>query len=100
MPPRVITKGRCVVVVVLSYLAVCLIWGTTYLVIRIALEGFPPFVLGAVRFGIASLFFLPYLLRDRRKLPQTKAQWGWIALTGTLMLCGRQRIGEFRRAVY
>lgn len=81
--------------VVLSYLAVCLIWGTTYLVIRIALEGFPPFVLGAVRFGIASLFFLPYLLRDRSKLPKSKSQWGWIALTGTMMLAGGNGLVNF-----
>jgi hypothetical protein len=26
-----------------SYLAVCTIWGSTYLGIAIALEGFPPF---------------------------------------------------------
>ncbi|MBK6911115.1 MAG: EamA family transporter [bacterium] len=81
--------------VILAYVALCLIWGTTYLVIKVALEGFPPFVLGAVRFALAGIIFLPYMLRDRKRLPQTRAQWGWIALTGTMMLAGGNGLVNF-----
>ena len=35
--------------VVVAFLAVSLIWGSTYLGIRVALEGFPPFAIGAIR---------------------------------------------------
>ncbi|HWS78545.1 MAG TPA: drug/metabolite exporter YedA, partial [Thermomonas sp.] len=41
--------------VALALAAVYLIWGSTYLAIRYALEGgFPPFLLGGVRFLIAG----------------------------------------------
>jgi drug/metabolite transporter (DMT)-like permease len=48
-----------------------LIWGSTWLVIRIGLESFPPFFSLAVRFGLAGpAFFLLMKLR-REKIP-----WG------------------------
>ncbi|MGH9380556.1 MAG: EamA family transporter [Thermoanaerobaculia bacterium] len=37
-----------------AFAAVYLIWGSTYLAIRIGLEGWPPFLLGGVRFLIAG----------------------------------------------
>ena len=45
------TGGR----VALALAAVYVIWGSTYLGIRFALEGgFPPFLLGGIRFVIAG----------------------------------------------
>jgi drug/metabolite transporter (DMT)-like permease len=38
-----------------AWAAVCFIWGTTYLGIKIALETVPPFVLGGLRFTAAGL---------------------------------------------
>jgi len=81
--------------VVLAYLALCLIWGTTYLVIKVALEGFPPFLLGAVRFAAAGVIFLPFMLRRRESLPATRSQWGYLALTGVLMLAGGNGLVNF-----
>ncbi|NUO18878.1 EamA family transporter [bacterium] len=81
--------------IVVAYLALCIIWGTTYLVIKVALGGFPPFVLGAIRFAIAGAVFLPILLMHRDRLPKTKEQWGWLALTGTLMLAGGNGLVNF-----
>lgn len=81
--------------VVLAYLALCIIWGTTYLVIKVALEGFPPFLLGAIRFAIAGAVFLPFMLRDRASLPKSKATWGYLALTGVLMLAGGNGLVNF-----
>ena len=34
----------------LAWLAVCLIWGTTYLGIRVALETIPPGLVGGIRY--------------------------------------------------
>ncbi len=38
----------------LAFGALYFIWGSTYLAIRIALEGLPPFMLAAARFAIAG----------------------------------------------
>ena len=72
--------------IVLAYLAICIIWGTTYLAIKVALTDFPPFLMGGIRFAIAGAVFLPIVLRNRAGLPKSKTQWGLIALTGVLML--------------
>jgi drug/metabolite transporter (DMT)-like permease len=72
--------------VALALAAVFLIWGSTYLAIRFALEGgFPPFLLGGIRFLIAGgLVFV--FLRLRGVPPPTRAQWGNAAVMGVLLL--------------
>ena len=48
--------------VAMALAAVYLIWGSTYLAIRYALEGgFPPFLLGGVRFLIAGGLMYAFL---------------------------------------
>ena len=72
--------------VALALSAVYLIWGSTYLAIRFALEGgFPPFLLGGIRFLVAGgLMFA--VLRWRGVPAPTRAQWGNAAVMGGLML--------------
>lgn len=41
--------------VILAFAAIYVIWGSTYFFIRVALDGFPPFVLGALRFLVAAV---------------------------------------------
>ena len=38
----------------LAWAAVCVIWGTTYLGIRVALETIPPFLMGGLRWTAAG----------------------------------------------
>jgi drug/metabolite transporter (DMT)-like permease len=73
--------------IVLALLAVYLIWGSTYLGIRIALEGFPPFLMGGVRFLIAG-GGLYLFLRLRGAPGPTRRQWIGSALVGCLLLVG------------
>ena len=40
--------------VILAFAAIYLIWGSTYYGIKEALTGFPPFMLGGLRFAVAS----------------------------------------------
>lgn len=72
--------------VALALSAVYLIWGSTYLAIRFALEGgFPPFLLGGIRFLVAGgLMFA--VLRWRGVAAPARAQWGNAAVMGGLML--------------
>ncbi len=68
-----------------AWLAVCLIWGTTYLGIRIALETIPPGLLGGIRFTTAGLVLMSLVrLRGDRLPPRT--EWLRQALIGVLML--------------
>lgn len=70
----------------LALITVYIVWGSTYLGIRFALEGgFPPFWLGGIRFLLAgSLMYL--VLRIRGYAPPSRQQWLNCALMGFLML--------------
>ena len=62
------------------------IWGSTYLAIRFALEGgFPPLLLGGIRFIIAGALMFA-VLRWRGMPAPTRAQWGNAAVMGVLLL--------------
>ena len=69
----------------LAWIAVCLIWGTTYLAIRIALETIPPFLMAASRWLVASSLILVVLKARGERLPPP-ATWGPLALLGLLLL--------------
>ena len=79
--------GKGVVSVLLALLAVYVIWGSTYLAIRIALEGFPPFLMAGVRFVIAGAV-LAAVLRARGVSWPTRRQWRGAAIVGGLLLLG------------
>ena len=73
--------------VVLALAAVYFIWGSTYLALRFGLEGFPPFLLGGIRFIIAgSLMYTA--LRLRGTPPPTRRQWWNAGRMGVLLLVG------------
>ncbi|MBA2302844.1 MAG: EamA family transporter, partial [Acidobacteria bacterium] len=69
----------------LSWIAVCVIWGTTYLGIRICLESIPPALMGGLRWTFAGSLLTVYVLLRGETLPPP-ARWGSIALLGFLLL--------------
>ena len=72
--------------VALALAAVYVIWGSTYLGIRFALEGgFPPFLLGGIRFTIAGSLMYGFL-RWRGVPAPTRPQWRNAALMGLLLM--------------
>src|SRR5579862_2114414 len=71
--------------IILALFAVYIVWGSTYLAIRIGVQGLPPFFLAGTRFIIAGgLLFLFLMLRGAR--PPKPAEWGGSAIVGTLLL--------------
>jgi drug/metabolite transporter (DMT)-like permease len=68
-----------------AWVAVCLIWGTTYLGIRVSLETMPPALMGGLRWTLAGALLTGWLLLRGEKLPPP-SRWGSIALLGFLML--------------
>ena len=69
----------------LSWTAVCIIWGTTYLGIRITLETMPPALMASLRWLIASALLIGYMRARGEPLPPS-SRWGGIALMGFLLL--------------
>jgi drug/metabolite transporter (DMT)-like permease len=69
----------------LAWISVCIVWGTTYLAIRIALDTIPPALLGGIRFFIAGVVLWAFLWLRGERLPGPR-QWPALALMGTLLL--------------
>ena len=67
-----------------AWAAVCLIWGTTYLGIRISLESIPPALMGGLRWTVAGSLLALYLVARGRPLPPP-SQWRGLALPGFLL---------------
>ena len=67
--------------------ALYVIWGSTYLAIRIAVDGFPPLYMAAVRQLIAGAI-LYAIMRLRGAPAPTRAQWKAGLVTGALLLAG------------
>jgi drug/metabolite transporter (DMT)-like permease len=70
---------------VLAWLVVCLVWGTTYLGIRIALETMPPFLLASLRWLLAGSLLAALLVVRRERFPGPGA-WRSLATLGVLMM--------------
>ncbi len=68
-----------------ALLAVYLLWGSTYLGIRYAIDSLPPFTMAAARFVLAGgLFFL--IVRLRTKSATNRRHWLSALVVGTLLL--------------
>ena len=81
--PRSLTDPR--LLIPLSLFALYIIWGSTYLAIRYALESYPPFLLAGVRFLIAGVLLFGFL-RLRGVAAPSRRQWRNAAITGVLLL--------------
>jgi len=64
---------------------VCVVWGTTYLAIRIALETIPPFLMGGMRYVAAGAILALMLTLRGSTLPGPRA-WPSLSLLGLLLL--------------
>ncbi len=69
----------------IAWVAVCVIWGTTYLGIKIALDTIPPFLMSGFRY-IASGLILGAWLRARGHHLPARADWGKLAVLGFFLL--------------
>lgn len=67
-----------------AWATICIVWGTTYLAIRIALETVPVFLLAGLRWLTAGLVLAIASAAARRPLPGPR-MWASLALLGFLM---------------
>lgn len=70
-----------------AFLAIYLIWGSTYLAIRFAVETLPPLLMAGVRHLVSGVLLVAWVARTRRIRP-TREQYRDAAIVGLLLLLG------------
>lgn len=75
----------------LAFTAIYFIWGTTYLVILIGLEDFPPHIMASIRFVIAGILLVGYCLFRGESLPSVRTLKKNVII-GIIILSGGQGI--------
>ena len=73
--------------VVSAFAAVYLIWGSTYLAIRFAIETLPGFLMAGVRFTVAGALLFAWT-GWRGRTPPRRREWRTASVMGALMLLG------------
>jgi len=68
----------------LAFLTVCIVWGTTYVAITVALESVPVLLVAGLRWTFAGVVMSALMLATGRGLPGPRL-WGPLALLGLLM---------------
>jgi len=71
----------------LALLALYIVWGSTYLGIKVAIETIPPFFHGSIRFLISGIILVVWQKSAGQSMP-TRRQWISAAIIGTLLLLG------------
>ncbi len=73
--------------IVAAFAAIYLIWGSTYLGIRFAIETIPPFLMGGVRFMIAGAVLYLWMRARGEKRP-SMLHWRSAAIVGGFLILG------------
>ena len=89
------------------WLILCLIWGSTWLFIKLGLQDLPPFTFAGIRFVISSAILFAIIKIRGIRLPRKRSDWMLLAVTGVLsfslnygaVFWGEQRITSGLAAV-
>ena len=86
-----------------SLLIVWVVWGSTYLAIRVGVETIPPLLLAAARNLVAGLIMFPLALRSRRAAGTpawpSRAEWRGCVIVGVLLLVANGAVGIGEKTV-
>jgi drug/metabolite transporter (DMT)-like permease len=74
--------------VVVAFAIVYIVWGSTYLAIRIGVHEAPPILFAGLRFLIAAPLMIAYAWWRGARLPTARRDWMVITATSLLMLVG------------
>lgn len=89
------------------WLTLCLIWGSTWIFIKLGLRDLPPITFAGLRFLFASVILWAIVFARRRPLPKNRGDWlklAWagsisFALNYSLVFWGEQHINSGLAAV-
>ena len=90
VPPEVIffpppTKRESLLGAYLAFGAICIIWGTTFVAIRVVIETIPTLLVTGIRFTIAGALLLAIARLTKARFPREAAEWKHQALAGIVM---------------
>ncbi len=68
----------------LAFAIIYLVWGTTYLAIRVGVREFPPFLMAAIRFLVAGIILCVWTIALGERLPSVR-QWVGISIIAFLL---------------
>lgn len=74
--------------VIVAFAAVYVIWGSTYLAIRVGVQQLPPALFAGSRFVVAGILLALYARLSGQKFPVHLREWRTIAITALFMLVG------------
>ncbi|NLN47686.1 MAG: EamA family transporter [Clostridiales bacterium] len=70
----------------LAYILVCIIWGSTYLAIRIGVKSMPPFLFAGIRNVTAGSIILLFSYIRKLEFPNGLEEYGKISIVGFFLL--------------
>jgi drug/metabolite transporter (DMT)-like permease len=68
-----------------AFAAICVIWGTTFAAIRVAIETIPTLLVGGIRFLIAGMLLLFIARLSGARFPKSTREWRDQVIAGLLM---------------
>jgi len=91
-----VKPGSTLYLVLLSYAALYIVWGSTYLFIKLAVQTIPPLYVVGGRFLLGGMFFIIFsLVTGRVKRLPAKREIGSALLLGALLLLGGNGLVSF-----
>src|SRR6266403_173384 len=85
VPPSAVAPPRTSTLVIVAFGLVYVVWGSTYLAIRVGIESFPPLLLAGSRHLLTGLILYP-ILRWKTGVRPTASHWRMSFITGFLLL--------------
>ena len=74
--------------IVAAYAAIYLIWGSTFLAIRLGVRDLPPLLFSAGRFVFAGLLLTAVAVLMKERFPSTRREWTYMFAFSLLMIAG------------
>ena len=68
------------------WLGLCLIWGSTWLAIKLGLRDLPPLTFAGIRFAIAGVILFGVIAARKHPLPRGAREWWLLAYTALLTI--------------
>src|SRR5213075_246557 len=81
------TEARTKLAAIAAFVALCLIWSSTWLAIKFGLRDLPPVSFVAIRFVIAVIVLLAISIGRVPLIPRGRGDFKLLAWTGVLMFC-------------
>ena len=74
--------------IIAAYAAIYLIWGSTFLAIRLGVQNLPPLLFSAGRFVLAGALLTAVALFRKERFPSTAREWKYMVAFSALMITG------------